>query len=127
MIEWCSSSGNYTQALEDFEVCRQLQAKHLEPDSRQLAETNYQMGLAYCLKEQYSQAIQHLNNSIQVIKSRQGKVHEVKNALFIFGPVHLISSFFFFFFPASQRSCRSCWTRLMIPRLLQTRGRRWRS
>lgn len=73
LIEMCSSSGNYTQALEDFEVCLKLQTKYLEPDSRQLAETNYQMGITYCLTEQYSQAIQHLNNSIEVIKSRLGK------------------------------------------------------
>lgn len=46
--------------------------KHLEPDSRLLAETHYQLGLTYCLNLQYSQAIQELNSSIAVIKSRLG-------------------------------------------------------
>ncbi|XP_075877050.1 nuclear autoantigenic sperm protein-like [Nelusetta ayraudi] len=75
--EVSAESGNYTQALEDFEICLKLQTKNLEPDSRQLAETNYQMGITYCLTEQYSQAIQHLNNSIVVIKSRLEKLQEL--------------------------------------------------
>lgn len=87
-IEPCSSSGNYTQALEDFEVCLKMQTKYLEPHSRQLAETNYQMGITYCLTEQYSQAIRHLNNSIEVIKSRLGMAHvplaDVEDTLFSF-------------------------------------------
>lgn len=68
-----SPLGNYTQALEDFQECLTLQVKHLEPDSRLLAETHYQLGLTYSLNLQYSQAIQELNSSIAVIKSRLGR------------------------------------------------------
>lgn len=67
-------SGNYTQALEDFKECLELQLKHLEPDSRLLAETYYQLGLTYNLDCQYNQAIEELNSSISVIKSRLGKL-----------------------------------------------------
>lgn len=59
--------------MEDFQECLKLQVKHLEPDSRLLAETHYQLGLTYSLNLQYSQAIQELNSSITVIKSRLGR------------------------------------------------------
>lgn len=65
--------GNYTQALDDFEECLKLQVKHLEADSRLLAETHYQLGLTYGLNLQYNQAIAELNRSSSVIKCRLGK------------------------------------------------------
>lgn len=68
-----SISGNYAQALEDFQECLKLQLKHLDSDSRLLAETHYQLGLAHSLNIQYSEAIAELNCSISVIKSRLGK------------------------------------------------------
>ncbi|XP_073347408.1 nuclear autoantigenic sperm protein-like [Pagrus major] len=68
--EVSAESGNYTQALEDFQECLKLQVKHLDPDSRLLAETHYQLGLTYSLNLQYSQAIEELKSSISVIKSR---------------------------------------------------------
>ncbi|KAJ0059148.1 hypothetical protein NL108_008586, partial [Boleophthalmus pectinirostris] len=68
--EVSAESGNYTQAIEDFQECLKLQLKHLESDSRLLAETHYQLGLTYSLNCQYKQAIDELNSSISVIKSR---------------------------------------------------------
>ncbi|XP_033837846.2 histone-binding protein N1/N2-like [Periophthalmus magnuspinnatus] len=68
--EVSAESGNYTQAVEDFQECLKLQLKHLESDSRLLAETHYQLGLTYSLNCQYKQAIDELNSSISVIKSR---------------------------------------------------------
>lgn len=66
-------SGNYTRALDDFHECLKLQVKHLDADSRLLAETHYQLGLTYGLNLQYNQAVAELNRSISVIKSRLGK------------------------------------------------------
>uniref|UniRef100_A0A3B4A1N2 Tetratricopeptide SHNi-TPR domain-containing protein n=1 Tax=Periophthalmus magnuspinnatus TaxID=409849 RepID=A0A3B4A1N2_9GOBI len=71
--EVSAESGNYTQAVEDFQECLKLQLKHLESDSRLLAETHYQLGLTYSLNCQYKQAIGELNSSISVIKSRIDK------------------------------------------------------
>lgn len=59
--------------MEDFQECLKLQVQHLDPDSRLLAETHYQLGLTYSLNLQYSQAIEELNSSISVIKNRLGK------------------------------------------------------
>lgn len=69
-----SLSGNYAQALEDFQECLKLQVKHLDADSRLLAETHYQLGLTYSLNLQYSQAIEELNSSISVIRNRLGEL-----------------------------------------------------
>lgn len=59
--------------MDDFQECLKLQVKHLDPDSRLLAETHYQLGLTYSLNLQYSQAIEELKSSISVIKSRLGE------------------------------------------------------
>lgn len=59
--------------MEDFQECLKLQLKHLDPDSRLLAETHYQLGLTYSLNLQYSEAIKQLNSSTSVIQSRLGK------------------------------------------------------
>uniref|UniRef100_A0A3Q2QQD1 Nuclear autoantigenic sperm protein n=1 Tax=Fundulus heteroclitus TaxID=8078 RepID=A0A3Q2QQD1_FUNHE len=75
--EVSAESGNYTQALEDFQECLKLQLKHLDSDSRLLAETHYQLGVTYSLNLQYAEAIQALNNSISVIKSRLEKLQEM--------------------------------------------------
>ncbi|KPP65455.1 histone-binding protein N1/N2-like [Scleropages formosus] len=61
--------GNYSQALEDFQECLAIQLKHLPSHSRMLAETQYQLGLTFGYTSQYNKAIQHFNNSIQVIES----------------------------------------------------------
>ncbi|XP_034035392.1 nuclear autoantigenic sperm protein-like isoform X2 [Thalassophryne amazonica] len=65
-----AESGNYPQALEDFQECLALQLKHLPPHSRLLAETHYQVATTLCYMDQYSQAIQHYNSSIKVIETR---------------------------------------------------------
>uniref|UniRef100_A0A8C6U7I2 Nuclear autoantigenic sperm protein n=1 Tax=Neogobius melanostomus TaxID=47308 RepID=A0A8C6U7I2_9GOBI len=75
--EVSAESGNYTQAIEDFQECLKLQLKHLEPNSRLLAETHYQLGLTYSLNCQYKQAIDELDRSISVIKSRLEKLQEL--------------------------------------------------
>ncbi|XP_034039712.1 histone-binding protein N1/N2-like isoform X2 [Thalassophryne amazonica] len=75
--EVSAESGNYTQALEDFQECLKLQLKYLDSDSRLLAETHYQLGLTYSLNCQSSQAVEELNASISVIKSRLDKLQEL--------------------------------------------------
>uniref|UniRef100_A0A3Q2FV68 Nuclear autoantigenic sperm protein n=1 Tax=Cyprinodon variegatus TaxID=28743 RepID=A0A3Q2FV68_CYPVA len=75
--EVSAESGNYTQALEDFQECLKLQLKHLDSDSRLLAETHYQLGVTYSLNLQHAEAIEALNNSISVIKSRLEKLQEM--------------------------------------------------
>ncbi|XP_066522793.1 nuclear autoantigenic sperm protein isoform X2 [Hoplias malabaricus] len=72
-----AESGNYTQALEDFQECLAIQLKYLPPHSRLLAETHYQLGTTFSYTAQYSQAIEHFTNSIKVIESRLAMLQEV--------------------------------------------------
>ncbi|XP_054646310.1 nuclear autoantigenic sperm protein isoform X2 [Dunckerocampus dactyliophorus] len=78
--EVSAESGNYPQALDDFQECLALQLKHLPPHSRLLAETHYHVATTLCYMDQYSQAIQHYNSSIKVIETRLGMLQEVINA-----------------------------------------------
>ncbi|XP_036426533.1 nuclear autoantigenic sperm protein isoform X3 [Colossoma macropomum] len=71
-----AESGNYTQALDDFQECLAIQLKHLPAHSRLLAETHYQLGTTFSYTAQYSQAIEHFNNSIKVIESRLAMLQE---------------------------------------------------
>ncbi|XP_045906464.1 nuclear autoantigenic sperm protein isoform X2 [Micropterus dolomieu] len=75
--EVSAESGNYPQALEDFQECLALQLKHLPPHSRLLAETHYHVATTLCYMDQYSQAIQHYNSSIKVIETRLAMLQEV--------------------------------------------------
>ncbi|KAG7326257.1 hypothetical protein KOW79_009658 [Hemibagrus wyckioides] len=72
-----AESGNYSQALEDFQECLAIQVKHLPPHSRLLAETHYQLGMTFSYTGQYSQAIQHFSSSIKVIESRLAMLQEI--------------------------------------------------
>ncbi|XP_061652222.1 LOW QUALITY PROTEIN: histone-binding protein N1/N2-like [Phyllopteryx taeniolatus] len=75
--EVSAESGNFTQALEDFQECLSLRLKHLDSDSRLLAETHYQLGFMFHLNRQYKEAIGQLKRSIHVIKSRLEKLTEL--------------------------------------------------
>ncbi|XP_033884324.3 histone-binding protein N1/N2-like isoform X1 [Acipenser ruthenus] len=70
-------SGNYPQATEDFQECLAIQKKHLEPHSRLLAETHYQLGLVFGYINQYGKAIEHFNHSVEVIESRLAMLKDV--------------------------------------------------
>lgn len=78
--EVSAESGNYPQALDDFQECLALQLKHLPPHSRLLAETHYHVATTLCYMDQYSQAIQHYNSSIKVIETRLAMLQEVISA-----------------------------------------------
>ncbi|XP_049604176.1 histone-binding protein N1/N2 [Syngnathus scovelli] len=77
LSEVSAESGNYVQALEDLQECLSLQLKHLDGDSRVVAETHYQLGLTFSLNEQYGESVDHLNRSISVIKSRLANLTEL--------------------------------------------------
>ncbi|KAL2089676.1 hypothetical protein ACEWY4_014364 [Coilia grayii] len=72
-----AESGNYGQALDDFQECLALQLKHLPPHSRLLAETHYQLGMTFSFTNEFRQAIEHFSSSIKVIETRVGMLQEV--------------------------------------------------
>ncbi|XP_063056647.1 nuclear autoantigenic sperm protein isoform X2 [Engraulis encrasicolus] len=72
-----AESGNYGQALDDFQDCLALQLKHLPPHSRLLAETHYQLGMTFSLTNEFRAAIDHFNSSIKVIETRVAMLQEL--------------------------------------------------
>ncbi|KAK2106651.1 hypothetical protein P7K49_016165 [Saguinus oedipus] len=74
-------SENYVQAVEEFQSCLNLQEQYLEAHDRLLAETHYQLGLAYGYNSQYDEAVAQFSKSIEVIEKRMVVLNEqVKEA-----------------------------------------------
>merc|ERR1712055_385433 len=66
---------NYCQAVEDMQMC--LKKREAMPkDSRLVAETQYQLGVAQGFNKQYEEAVKSLNSAIQILKER---VLNIKN------------------------------------------------
>lgn len=61
---------HYPEAIGDFMECLRLQEKVLDPDNRSLAETFYNLGLAYSFDRHYGKSIEYFNKSISVIRMR---------------------------------------------------------
>lgn len=69
-------SENYIQAVEEFQACLSLQEQYLEAHDRLLAETHYQLGLAYGYNSQYDEAVAQYGKSIEVIEKRMAVLNE---------------------------------------------------
>nr|XP_017523590.2 nuclear autoantigenic sperm protein isoform X2 [Manis javanica] len=69
-------SENYVQAVEEFQACLNLQEQYLEAHDRLLAETHYQLGLAYGYNSQYDEAVVQFSKSIEVIEKRMAVLNE---------------------------------------------------
>lgn len=69
-------SENYVQAVEEFQACLNLQEQYLEAHDRLLAETHYQLGLAYGYNSQYDDAVAQFGKSIEVIEKRMAVLDE---------------------------------------------------
>nr|XP_058159651.1 nuclear autoantigenic sperm protein isoform X4 [Dasypus novemcinctus] len=69
-------SENYVQAVEEFQACLSLQEQYLEAHDRLLAETHYQLGLAYGYNSQYDEAVAQFSKSIEVIEKRMAVLNE---------------------------------------------------
>merc|ERR1719293_235336 len=61
---------NFSQAVDDFTSCLEMRKNLLPSDSRQIAETFYQLGLAQEFHQQYDDAVGSLNGAIDVLKKR---------------------------------------------------------
>ncbi|KAL9950800.1 hypothetical protein ACROYT_G043362 [Oculina patagonica] len=64
----------FVDAAGEFQKCLDLQLKHLEPDDRLIAETAYNMGLAYSLQPNYSKAKEFFSKALDVIKLKTTKL-----------------------------------------------------
>lgn len=59
-------TGAYEQAVQDISSCLQVQSECVEPDSRLLAETHFQLSNAHLLNCNYTTAIEQLRKAKSV-------------------------------------------------------------
>merc|ERR1712002_1142031 len=61
---------NFNQAVTDFTECLSRRQATLPPDSRSIAETHYQLGVAKFLEDKYQESETCLNKAISVLEMR---------------------------------------------------------
>merc|ERR1712013_288765 len=61
---------NYVQAVEDISLCLERQQASLPSDSRSIAETHYQLGVALGFHMKYEEAVVSLEAAISVLETR---------------------------------------------------------
>jgi len=61
---------NYTQAVEDLTACLNKRQEKLPEDSRSIAETHYQLGVALGFQCSFEEAVKALNDAIKVLTTR---------------------------------------------------------
>jgi tetratricopeptide (TPR) repeat protein len=63
-------SETYMQAIEDMKTCLEIQTQNLENHDRSMAETHYQLGMAYSLVSDFDEAIGHLTLAHELLERR---------------------------------------------------------
>ncbi|XP_045160206.2 nuclear autoantigenic sperm protein-like isoform X3 [Mercenaria mercenaria] len=67
----------YEEAIKDLNKCLELQKELLDPDNRLLAETHYQLGLAYCFNKQFKESTDSYQAAIKVIEERVANLDKI--------------------------------------------------
>lgn len=65
---------NYPQAVEDLSICLKRRTESLPADSRCIAETHYQLGIAQGFDMKWEEAIVSLEAAIKVLETRIGNL-----------------------------------------------------
>merc|ERR1739838_966243 len=63
-------SETYPQSIEDFQACLKIQEKHMEADDRCLAETHYQLGVAYSFGDDFDKSIASFSKALKIMGDR---------------------------------------------------------
>jgi len=85
-------NNNYSQAIEDLLKSVSIKTKVVSADSRSLAETHFQLGVAYAWSGEWTKAEESLNAAISVLSARisshpvekealENLVHEIKGRI----------------------------------------------
>merc|ERR1719500_1823345 len=72
---------NYPQAIEDLTMCLRRRQDLLPEDSRCIAETHYQLGVALGFNAQFDEAVNALSDAIAVLEKRIGFLKEGKASI----------------------------------------------
>merc|ERR1712193_62953 len=72
---------NYPQAVEDLTMCLRRRQDLMPEDSRCIAETHYQLGVALGFNAQFDEAVNALSDAISVLEKRIGFLKEGKASI----------------------------------------------
>merc|ERR1719431_238097 len=73
---------NYPQAIEDLTMCLRRRQDLLPEDSRCIAETHYQLGVALGFNAQFDEAVNALSDAIAVLEKRVSFLKEAKDSFY---------------------------------------------
>lgn len=71
---------NYPQAIDDLSMCLRRRQELLPEDSRSIAETHYQLGVALGFNAQFDEAVNALSDAISVLEKRIANLKECKES-----------------------------------------------
>ena len=71
---------DYSQAIEDFTLCLEKRKETLPADSRFIAETYYELGLAQGSLGKFTEAEDSLNSAIAVLQARTKNVKNMDSS-----------------------------------------------
>lgn len=69
-------SENYNGAIDDMKRCIEVQKEILPPDHREIAETYFQLGVAYSLSNEFDLAIINYKTSCEILENRIRNLEE---------------------------------------------------
>ncbi|XP_065069501.1 protein HGV2-like [Rhopilema esculentum] len=70
---------HYPEAIGDFMECLRIQERFLDSNDRRLAETFYNLGLAYSFDRHYGKSIEYYNKAISVINCRIQRLKDMND------------------------------------------------
>jgi len=73
-------NSNYQQAVEDLTLCLDKRISVLPADSRSIAETHYQLGVALAQSGEYSKAEKSLEAAVSVLNTRMGNLRKMETS-----------------------------------------------
>jgi len=74
---------NFQQAVEDLTCCLAKRKEVLPSDSRSIAETHYQLGIALVYSEKYDDAESSMNSAVEVLSVRLENLKKMESSEFL--------------------------------------------
>jgi len=71
---------NYQQAVDDMTVCLSRRQASLPSDSRSIAETHYQLGIAQAFNDKYDEAEANMKSAISVLETRVANLRKMESS-----------------------------------------------
>merc|ERR1712098_949384 len=74
---------NFQQAVEDLTLCLTKRKEILPADSRSIAETHYQLGIALVYSDKFDDAESSMQNAVEVLSTRLENLKKMESSEFL--------------------------------------------